>query len=261
MSDQWSGITDNYYHDPGSRPFFMRGGPTGCLLIHGFTGQPGEMRWLGDYLAGQGHTVLGVRLAGHGTTPDDLGRTTWQHWLGSAADGLEILRAQCERVFVLGLSMGGLTTINLAARFPVAGLVPMSTPILERNDLRLKFAGLIALFQPHSKKKPPKSADMLLQSPDHYSYPVWPTRAVKQFYDYLRVTRAALPRVAAPALVVHSRGDDFITAPHAEYLFPRLGSPDKEMLWLETSGHVVTEGPERGKLFDYIQAFIKAHGG
>lgn len=251
-------MTD-FYHDKGSRPFFFRGGATGCLLIHGFTGQPGEMRWLGDYLAGQGHTVLGVRLAAHGTTPADLNTSTWQHWLGSAADGLHILQDQCERVFVIGLSMGGMTTLNLAARFPLPGVVVISTPILDRNDWRLKFADQLALVAPYAKKSPPKPTDLQLQSPDRYSYPVWPIRAVKQFYDYARATREILPRLSTPALVVHSHGDDFITKPHADYLFSNLGSKDKEMMWLETSGHVATEGPERQQLFERIQTFVVAH--
>ena len=30
--------------------FFLEGGETGVLLIHGYTGSPTEMRWIGDYL-------------------------------------------------------------------------------------------------------------------------------------------------------------------------------------------------------------------
>ena len=32
-------------------PFFFEGGPVGCLMIHGFTGAPAEMRPMGEYLA------------------------------------------------------------------------------------------------------------------------------------------------------------------------------------------------------------------
>jgi carboxylesterase len=45
-----------------TEPFFFPGNDTGCLLIHGFTGAPTEMRPLGEFLAGKGYTVLGVRL-------------------------------------------------------------------------------------------------------------------------------------------------------------------------------------------------------
>ena len=53
------------------------GGDVGCLVLHGFTATPSEVRWLAEHLAGQGHTVYAPRLAGHGTTPEALARTRW----------------------------------------------------------------------------------------------------------------------------------------------------------------------------------------
>ena len=45
-----------------AEPFYFPGNSTGCLLIHGFTGAPMEMRPLGDFLAEKGYSVLGIRL-------------------------------------------------------------------------------------------------------------------------------------------------------------------------------------------------------
>ena len=45
-----------------------------ALLVHGLTGTPYEMRYLGERLAAQGIRVRGVRLAGHATAPEDLGK-------------------------------------------------------------------------------------------------------------------------------------------------------------------------------------------
>ncbi|HYP19346.1 MAG TPA: carboxylesterase, partial [Chloroflexia bacterium] len=61
--------------------------PIGCLLVHGFSGSPPEMRGLGTFLAEQGARVEGVRLAGHGTEPEELKGLTWGDWLSSAEDG------------------------------------------------------------------------------------------------------------------------------------------------------------------------------
>src|SRR3974377_2317290 len=99
------------YPTPPAEPFFFPGGPTGCLLVHGFTGAPKEMRWLGEYLAGQGHTVLGVRLAAHATRPEDMHRASWQDWVASVEDGWNLLcSAICRtdspepaRMFIMGL--------------------------------------------------------------------------------------------------------------------------------------------------------------
>jgi len=66
------------------QPFAFDRGPIGCVLLHGFTAAPKEMRPLGDYLAARNYTVRGVRYAGHGTSPQDLARTTQRDWAASA---------------------------------------------------------------------------------------------------------------------------------------------------------------------------------
>ena len=103
----------------GNEEFFFQGGKQGVVLVHGYTGAPGEMRLLGEYLHQQGLTVLGVRLAGHGTTPQDLNKTKWQDWYKAVSDGVYRLQAGCDRVSIVGLSMGGLLTIKAAAELPV----------------------------------------------------------------------------------------------------------------------------------------------
>ena len=61
-----------------------------------------------------------MRLAGHGTTPQDLNETKWQDWYKAVSDGVYRLQAGCDRVSIVGLSMGGLLTIKAAAELPVA---------------------------------------------------------------------------------------------------------------------------------------------
>ncbi|MEJ5224047.1 MAG: hypothetical protein WHV44_06280, partial [Anaerolineales bacterium] len=63
---------------PTTEPFFFpgRNNAPGVLLIHGFTGTPKEMRWMGEYLNEKhGFTCLGVRLTGHATRPEDMIRS------------------------------------------------------------------------------------------------------------------------------------------------------------------------------------------
>jgi esterase/lipase len=43
------------------------------------------------------------------------------------------------------------------------------------------------------------------------------------------------------------------------YMYGRLGSADKDMLWLERSGHIVTEGYERQQVLDRVLAFVRLH--
>ena len=89
------------------KPYLLQAGPVGVLLIHGFTASPTELRPVGTHLHEQGFTVSGARLAGHGTDLGDLRATRWGDWIESAQSALEQLTTLCERVYVVGLSMGG----------------------------------------------------------------------------------------------------------------------------------------------------------
>lgn len=71
-------MTQNPHLDPSA--FFLEGGATGVLLLHGYTGSPPEMRQIGDDLHARGCTVSAPLLPGHGATPEALNRWRWTDW-------------------------------------------------------------------------------------------------------------------------------------------------------------------------------------
>jgi carboxylesterase len=231
-----------------NRPFLISGGPVGCLLIHGFTGTPNEMRGLGSYLAGEGHTVLGVRLFAHSIDPRDMQRAAWRDWAASAEDGYWMLRDAAREVVVLGLSMGGALALELASRLPVAGVVAMSTPADLPEDWRLNFTRLLALVMPYIGKGPPDWIDVTVAT-SHFDYPEYPVRAIGELKALLAEVRRSLPRVKVPTLVMHSRTDDGVPPENAEVIFAGLGAAERELLWIERSGHVLTEDIEHRRVW------------
>src|SRR3989442_497796 len=96
-------------------PFVLGEGPDGCLLLHGLTGSPAEMRPVGEALAAAGFRAVGPLLPGHGTTPEDLDTTTRADLIQAAESALLSLEG-ARRIFLCGLSVGGLLAIHLAAR-------------------------------------------------------------------------------------------------------------------------------------------------
>jgi carboxylesterase len=240
---------------PTAEPFFFPGDETGCLLIHGFTGTPKEMRWMGEYLSQAGHTVLGIRLAGHATCMEDMVRTRWQDWLSSVEDGYYLLRNATKRIFLMGLSMGGVLSLLFAAKQPVAGVVAMSTPYELPKDPRLRFVKWLHWFYPSVPKGAPDWHDPEAAK-DHVHYPVYPTRAIAELRDLLTEMRASLVQVRTPVLLIHSRQDRGVLPENANKIYERLGSQEKEILWLEQSGHVITREPERLKVFTAALQFI-----
>lgn len=252
---------------PQAASFFLSSGSTGCLLVHGFTATPHMMRWLGDYLHGRGYTCLGVRLAGHGTTPEEMAQSHWEDWWASVEDGYHHLSKLVDRVFVIGHSTGGALSLYLSTRYPVAGVVGISA--LHRLPLnpfpsfvqklpaqtQIRILLLSSYLQPFRKKGPPHWYDWEAHK-QYLSYRVFPVRASAELWKMLEHIEPVLSNVTAPTLLVHSRDDQFITPDQAEHLYAHIGSPNKQIFWVERSGHNVPMDAERVRVFEAVEGFI-----
>lgn len=211
---------------------------------------------MGEYLAQQGYSVLGVRLAGHATRPKDMLYVRWQDWVTCVEDGYHLLQGMSDTIFLAGLSMGGVLALLNAARVKVAGVIAMSTPFALPKDWRLPWIQWLHRLQPRIEKGPsdwhnPEAAL------DHIDYPYYPTRAIAELRDLLTEMRASLPKVKVPALIMHSKEDSGVPPHNAEQIYQLLGSQDKSIFWLENSGHVITREPERQRVFQAADEFIR----
>jgi carboxylesterase len=247
----------------GAEPFLFPGGKTGCLLIHGYTGTPREMRLLGAHLAGEGHTVLGIRLFAHGTRPQDMFRARWRDWVASVEDGFDLLKGVCDRVVVMGLSMGGVLSLIAAARYAVTGVVAMSTPYYAPDPRIRPLRPLIPLASLFWRYGPKGESDW--HDPQaaigHLDYPQSPIRSVAELNDLILEMQRSLAAIRVPLLLIHSHGDRTLPADHATQLFAQVGSKDKELMWVEDSGHVITCDAEREKVFAAAAAFVRRMAG
>jgi carboxylesterase len=240
---------------PGGEPFLFPGSSVGCLLVHGFTGAPREMLDLGVHLAEQGYTVHGVRLFAHGTQVDDMLRARWRDWLASVEDGYHLLHRHCDRIVIMGLSMGGMLSLIFASRFPVSGVVAMSTPYAMPADWRLRFIRFFSLFIRHVAKGESDWVDPTAEE-DHFDYPYYPTPSVAELRDLVGVLHTALPLIKVPTLVIHSKNDGSVPPQDAEKIFQALGSEDKILEWVLRSGHVITRDAERQRVFALATEFV-----
>lgn len=248
---------------PKAEPFFFPGGQTGCLLVHGFTGTPKEMRWMGEYLAGKGYSVMGIRLSGHATRVEDMKRSRWQDWLACVEDGYNLLSGISERIYLVGLSMGGILSLTFASRrhnppLSLSGVVAMATPSdIPINSYLARLIRPISLFMPYRAKG---SGDWHDQEAlkEHICYPIDPTRAGVEVRDLLSDMHCGLSGVNCPVLMIYSKDDATVTpeAGHADKIYQALGSQSKQLTWIEGSGHNITCDLQRQSVFDMVAEFI-----
>ncbi len=240
---------------PGAEPFSADGGPTGALLIHGFTGTPQSMRGWAEHLAAAGLAVELPRLPGHGTTWQEMNTTRWTDWYAEADRAFAALQARCEEVFVMGLSMGGTLAIRLAERHgaQVAGLVVVN-PSLTTTDRRALLLPILSRFV---ASFPPIANDIARDGVTELAYDRLPLRAAASLARLWRVTRANLESVVCPLLVFRSEQDHVVEAVNTRILLSGVSSDFTEEQVLPRSYHVATLDYDAGRIFEGSLAFVR----
>jgi carboxylesterase len=239
---------------PGAEAFRFDAGPVGALLLHGFTGSPASMRPMGEWLAQQGVSTMGPRLAGHGTSWEELDTTGWQDWEREAEQALTDLGSRCPDVVVVGLSMGGAMALHLAVKHAdrLRG-VAVVNPDVRRPALAL--APVVRLFTRTTKGV---GNDIKKPGQDEVVYERVPLRAATQLGKLYRTVQGELPRLRLPLLVFSSREDHVAKPSNARYVMQRAGSPSKELVPLHNSYHVATLDYDAELIFQRVLDFARS---
>lgn len=220
-------------------PFDLPGGSgAAALCLHGLTGTPYEVRPLGEALAAAGIRAVGPVLPGHNDTPERLAGIHHEEWCAAARRELQRLRRDHERVFGVGLSMGGLLVLDLAADDALDAAVVVGVP--------LRLAQPAAALVPVARlflRAVSKSGGSDIRDPAararHPSYPVMPLAAVRQLQHLQRRVRRGLARVKVPLLVAHGAHDRTANPADAQEIMAAVGSAERAHLVLEDSAHIV----------------------
>ncbi|MBA8885812.1 carboxylesterase [Dokdonella fugitiva] len=259
--------------------FHLRGGRSGVLLIHGLTGTPTEMRFVGNGLHRAGFSVLGMQLAGHCGDAADLLATSWRDWYASVTAAAARLREDVDHLFVAGLSMGAILALKLAIDRPhdvdglglygttffhdgwatppigrLAFLLPLLTSLGFGRD---KVSAEVEPYGIKDERIRNRVVGAMLagdsQAAGLAGFP-WPSLA--EFQRLSRHVRHRLGRVRAPCFVAHSSDDDVASLRNVRAIERGVGAP-VETLLLGDSYHMVTVDQERGKLIERSAAFFR----
>lgn len=239
---------------PGAEPYRHEGGEVGVLLCHGFTGSPQSLRPWAEYLAERGLTVSLPLLPGHGTRWQDMQLTTWEDWYAEVDQALRELSARCERVFVMGLSMGGALTLRLAARHgeAVSGIV-LVNPANKVHGASAKALPVVRHLVPSTKGI---ASDIAKPGAAEVGYDRVPLHAAHSLRRLLQVVDAELPQVTQPMVLLHSPQDHVVPPADSARVLSRVSSTDVKEILLEQSYHVATLDHDAERIFEESWAFV-----
>jgi carboxylesterase len=230
------------------------------LSLHGLTGTPYEVRPPTALFEQHGFACLGPLLPGHGCTVEELSRTPRAAWVRCALDAYDRLAATHSRVYVLGLSLGGLLALKVAEERASAGALVIAAP-LDLGPLRRFAVPLLSLALGSIAKTPaifdPESRER------HPGYRRMPLRAVLELMRLQSEVEAGLSRIAAPLRLLYSRMDPTVNVADGSRILHGASRAQGAIEYLESSSHVVTVDRERERVEQWIVNAIleleKAH--
>jgi carboxylesterase len=238
---------------PGCEPWSTNGGRHGVLVLHGFTSCPQSMRPLAEAFGNEGYTVDLPLLPGHGTTVDDLAVTGWADWSVAADDVYQNLAARCDRVVVVGLSMGGSLTAWLASRYPeIAGIVCINPLLHIADDL----VGLVReMVDAGEDRTAAIGGDIADPGTREVTYDQVPLRALLSLAEGAEAVAGAVDGITCPVLLMTSPQDHTVPPSNSDELAATVRGPVQRVS-LERSYHVATLDYDRDLVVSESLKFV-----
>ena len=234
----------------------------GIILVHGFTGSPASMRPWGEYLNSKGYTVRVPLLPGHGTKVEDLNTVKWQEWPAKVIFEIEQIPQSCDKIILIGLSMGASTILNVTASMAnedinhknIAGMI-LVNPMIHVRGVPAELAYFLSRFQRLRKSV---GDDIKRPRITEWGYDALPTRGVHQLLRMLRITRRNLPAIKIPLQLFHSVSDHTLPVSNTEIVLKEIGSVEKNRIELMNSYHVATMDYDQELIFHNSLTFIES---
>lgn len=252
----------NAAHGPGAAvdtsPFDLGGScdraVPAVLCLHGLTGTPYEVRPLGEALARRGFRAYGPCLPGHDSTPEALSALPYTAWLDAVQRDFDALRARHERAFAVGLSLGALLTLALAARGGPEAVAVIGAPLRFPAPIP-QLLPLVKHLKPMLKKRGGSDIREKAARERHPGYQAMPLKSVHELVKLQQVVKDGLGKIRVPAFVAHGVHDETANPRDARTIHAALEK--SELMMLERSGHVVPVDHDGPRLAEAVADFIE----
>ncbi len=236
------------------------------LLVHGLTGVPLEMKFLGKSLHKNGFSVVCPLLEGHAKGKEELLKTTWEDWYATVDKTFFALRKKFKKVYVAGICVGGMLGLNLAADHGrmVDGAAIYSAAI-RYDGWNVPRYSFLSFILPYLGQLPPlrymsfkerfpygikddRLRKIILKSDVlKDTYEKFPYLMLREMYALNAEMEKKYERIKSPTLLLHARNDDLSHYRNSEFIFKKIKAP-KEIHLLEDSYHMIHIDKERDKV-------------
>jgi carboxylesterase len=195
-------------------------------------------------------------LPGHGTSWQDMNRTTWRDWYGTVEDAFHALRSQLgsRPLFAMGLSMGGTLVTRLAQvhQDQLSGIVLVNPSFTTLRRAAI-LAPILSRLVPSIKGL---GGDIKQDQLETGTYNRTPLRAFASLRQLWRLTRANLASIRLPVAVFHSAVDHVVEPINTQLFLDAISSTDVTATELPNSYHVATLDHDAPTIFSGSLEFV-----
>jgi carboxylesterase len=257
-----------------SQTTFLQGGSNCVLMLHGLGANALELQRLAKDLHASGFSVVIPCIEGytHGTSSQP-----WSVWIDQVLEHIWKLEKEYATVSVVGLSMGAVLAMVAAQRHarPLAGLVLLSVSLAYDGWSMPWYRGLleISAWLPFAKnyrmkesepygvkneemraliKASLKSQEVTESGVGEIGY-----QLIKQGQFLMREARENAHAIDSSTLVIHAVDDEIVHIRNAEWVYRKISSEDKEIIYLGDSYHMITIDNERETVSQETIRFLK----
>ena len=161
-----------------------------------------------------------------------------EDWMDSVRDGYAILSGVCERISVVGHSMGAVFAILLSLEENLAHIVSLGAPIMIAPEQGIEH---LPTREACIDRYVPKARRKLSDVPHgaNNTYRRMPLVSIHEMMDVIAILCGQIARVTAPILIVHGERDHTADPKSADYLYDSVRSARREKFILPDAGHLL----------------------
>ena len=238
-----------------------------ALLVHGYMGTPFEMEPFRAPLEELGALPRLVTLPGHAASLQEFRGKMYKDWIAHLEGEYLKARAEAERVLLVGYSLGGSLSLDIATRHRPDGVVTISSPVFpprtmprQARDWAMLLLPVLRFFIKEVPMRPgrPESREIApWQGLEGMAFPP----QIYSLYRGVTGVRKRLAQVSCPLLVVHDARDRLVNPENALGIAARVSSANFSLRFTRvteniTSHHTITTHREsREQVAGYVKEF------
>ncbi len=255
--------------------YFEGSSDKGVLLIHGLTGAPAEMRFVGKMLNRLGFTVYAPVVAGHCQGRAALEAVRYEDWIESMREPLNRLKREVRYVYTAGICVGG--AIGLMLAHLERGKVEKSviySPTMNYDGWNQTFWGKLGAYliprliwckplhrlsfdeRPPFGIKEERMRRFIVEGASMKG--IQHSMPVIALYENCRLNQAmtaALPHMTVPTFLLHAAEDD-VSNPRNAATIKRLHGGECHLQYLYNSYHMIHVDQERERVAQLTAEFF-----